>query len=235
MLYSTPMVQATLANRKKLTRRTQGLEEINKNPDAFELRSTFIIGDDVNVKDKKAVGFHAIFKNSQGHRKSVKAKYATGDIIWVRETFMNCNPLNFDNEKCFLYKSDFPTVDLTWKPSIHMPKAAARIFLEITNVRCERLKDITEADAIAEGIRSKKLQASDSTSDIIDFFTDYSSKQEDFSIANRSYFKYQNNSAAVHCFMTLWESINGKDSWKANPWVWVYEFKKIEKPAVWPS
>lgn len=217
MLYSTPMVQATLANRKNQTRRTQGLEEINENPDDFTLQSTFIIGDDLNVKDKKAVGFHAVFKHSQGHIKSVKAKYATGDIIWVRETFMNCNPMNFDNEKCFLYKSDFPAAGLTWKPSIHMPQAAARLFTEVINVRCERLRDITEADAIAEGVYQHSDYGSTG-------YRHYGRPDEALTDID-----------AVWSFETLWESINGKDSWKANPWVWVYELKQIEKPAVWPS
>ena len=79
-----------------------------------------------------------------------------------------------------------------WRPSIHMPRWASRILLEITDVRVERLQDISEADAISEGVQHSTL-----------------------------------NDPRVE-YRWLWESINGPDSWAANPWVWVIEFQRIE-------
>lgn len=110
-----------------------------------------------------------------------------------------------ENERVY-YRWEPGQSPLKWKPSILMPKAAARIFLEVTNVRCERLKDISCQDCKAEGVTFTPSGIPD-VDDIL----------------------------ALESFMALWESINGKDSWKANPWVWVYEFKKIEKPTIWPQ
>jgi hypothetical protein len=83
-------------------------------------------------------------------------------------------------------------------PGIHMPRWASRITLEVTGVRVERLQDISEADAIAEGCTSKLAEESPALDD---------SRNE---------------------YRALWESINGPGSWDANPWVWVVEFKRVE-------
>jgi len=101
------------------------------------------------------------------------AKYQVGDILWVRETwgFVDCDkcggecctgaPDNYKGEDgCFVYRANYGTTEddsfppsmFKWKPSIHMPREAARIFLKVTNVKVERVQDITEEDAIAEGI-----------------------------------------------------------------------------------
>ena len=95
---------------------------------------------------------------------------------------------------------------LLWRPSIHMPRWASRLTLEIVSVRVERLNDINEADAIAEGVTAV-------SSGGVTLFT----------------------TTGVNCFQTakdayaaLWESINGPGSWDANPWVWVVEFRRIE-------
>nr|WP_202423981.1 hypothetical protein [Duganella lactea] len=93
-----------------------------------------------------------------------------------------------------------------WHPSIHMPRAASRILLEIVSVRVERLKAITEADARAEGVSATGWQPSYSN-------PDNAGGDESMS--------------AVDAFCELWESINGADSWVANPWVWVVEFKRV--------
>lgn len=93
--------------------------------------------------------------------------------------------------------------------SIHMPRWASRILLEIVSVRVERLTDISEADARAEGVECK---AQPDTG--IEIFKLYD--QTTFCA-----------SSARHSFETLWESINGTGSWGANPWVWVIEFKKV--------
>lgn len=91
-----------------------------------------------------------------------------------------------------------------WRPSIHMPRWASRITLEITGVRVERLQDISEADATAEGI--DPTQANKTLS----------------SIGTKTI------SGPVAEYSVLWESINGPGSWDANPWVWVVEFKRVE-------
>jgi hypothetical protein len=107
---------------------------------------------------------------------------------------------------------------MTWKPSIFMPKIACRIFLEVTNVRVERLNDISESDAIAEGIYAKPGSVSGTR-----WYTKFISKTE-------ARLEGLFTESAKECFKSLWESINGKESWEANPWVWVYDFKRVEKP-----
>ncbi|XFW48128.1 hypothetical protein AAHT77_06530 [Klebsiella pneumoniae] len=94
-----------------------------------------------------------------------------------------------------------------WKPSIHMPRAASRILLEITDVRVERLNAISEEDARAEGI--------------IDGGCLNCGEPEPCGCANPE-------PDATDAFAYLWQSIYGSDSWNANPWVWVIEFKRVE-------
>ncbi len=102
-----------------------------------------------------------------------------------------------------------------WNPSIFMPKEAARIFLKVTNVRVERLQDISENDAIDEGI---------------DFFN-HGYGGSPVGIWYRNYKYGTNNCSPKYSFQTLWDSINAKKHpWESNPWVWVYEFERIEKP-----
>ncbi|WP_418611627.1 hypothetical protein AB4W76_22260 [Klebsiella pasteurii] len=100
-----------------------------------------------------------------------------------------------------------------WKPSIHMPKAASRILLEITDVRVERLNAISEEDAKEEGVgtavwfAAKGIPESEWTS-----LGEHGAMQASY----------------INRFATLWETIYGEESWKANPWVWVIEFKRVE-------
>ncbi len=96
-----------------------------------------------------------------------------------------------------------------WKPSIHMPKAASRILLEITDVRVERLNSISQEDAEAEGIDMEELYDSQDCYDCI----------ADHNMTGRP--------TATGAFKYLWESIYGEESWKTNPWVWVIEFKRV--------
>jgi hypothetical protein len=106
-----------------------------------------------------------------------------------------------------LYRADFDDGPrpIKYRPSIHMPRWASRITLEVTGVRVERLQDISEADAIAEGI--------DLNASAIGIRTTGESPQP----------------MAIAIYRSLWESINGPQSWDANPWVWVVEFRRIEK------
>lgn len=212
ILFSTEMVLATLEGRKSQTRRTQGLSSLNKNPDLYGLGKVQING---------VFNFY-LKENEKGIW--IEPKYKIGDILWVRETYAN-PPLTAFGVP-FIYKADFDRTFCGWKPSIHMPKAAARIFLEVVNVRCERLHDIKEEDAIAEGIHFdvmfKKFNC---------YLCDNQGHIGGEMMCEDGFYK-----TALNSFSSLWQSINGKrHTWQSNPWVWVYEFKKIEKPTVWPQ
>ena len=97
-----------------------------------------------------------------------------------------------------------------WTPSIHMPRAASRIDLQVTDVRVERLQDISEADCWAEGIEQ-----------VMDSFDN----DAHFAMANRLGVSVED---AKPLFALLWESINGPGSWDANPWLWVVTFRRIQ-------
>ncbi|ELS1884668.1 hypothetical protein R4U68_001164 [Raoultella ornithinolytica] len=122
---------------------------------------------------------------------------AVGDKIWVRETWNKYGGL-------LTYRVDHDWIDemrketvctAKWTPSIHMPRWASRILLEITDVRVERLKSISDGDAIREGCSTADMKSGDCAADV---------------------------------FARLWASIYGEESWQANPWVWVIEFKRVE-------
>lgn len=121
---------------------------------------------------------------------------AVGDRIWVRETWAR---YNIDqNSHDIAYRATTPAdwpEEGRWRPSIHMPRWASRILLEITDVRVERLMSISDGDAMHEGCSTADMKSGDCVADM---------------------------------FARLWASIYGAESWKANPWVWVIEFKRIE-------
>lgn len=216
ILFSSPMVQAILAGRKTETRRVVK----PKPPGTY-------IGLGINEK-KNIVGHY--WSNGLTQRfwpalgKPLKCPYGQpGDVLWVRETFRK---FYGDSEypDCYVYKADIDKCGqvpvkhangkgvgfFTWdkapaKPSIHMPKAAARIWLQVTEIKVERLHDITEQGAIAEGVEPYKTT---------DKYKDYYLAEHVCNTAKQS-------------FITLWHSINGKDSLAANPWVWVVKFKVL--------
>lgn len=137
-----------------------------------------------------------------------------GDVLWVRETHKKI-------QGGFMYKANpmlikktqslGPTItgDARWKPSIHMPKSACRLWLEIVNVRVQKLNDINDLDAKSEGINK-----------MLGYYRDYNSKYS--GLAAHIFMPKQS-------FISLWQKINGEESWSLNPWVWVITFKKIEK------
>ncbi len=141
---------------------------------------------------------------------------AVGDRIWVRETWAEAGAnapdlklyrANYPEHVPSHYENVPPEKDVRWKPSIHMPRWASRILLEITDVRVERLNDISEEDARAEGI--------------IDGGCLNCGEPEPCGCANPE-------PDATDAFAYLWQSIYGQENWNANPWVWVIEFKRIE-------
>ncbi|HBZ2223482.1 TPA: hypothetical protein N3Z59_002244 [Klebsiella pneumoniae] len=134
-----------------------------------------------------------------------------GDRIWVREAFAS----GLSTKSTLAYRATHKREDLEdgfydtikWTPSIHMPRWASRILLEITDVRIERLNAISEEDARAEGI--------------IDGGCLNCGEPEPCGCANPE-------PDATDAFAYLWQSIYGQESWNANPWVWVISFKRVE-------
>jgi hypothetical protein len=139
ILFQTEMVKAILEGRKNQTRRTSGLEVILF-PEDFTLKRMQVYPNG---------SLNAVFEYD-GELGSVKSRYGKpGDLLWVRETWNE----SFDDEGYFIaYKADDHCIDWKWKPSIHMPKSAARIWLMIEDIRVERLHDITPENAVSEGI-----------------------------------------------------------------------------------
>ena len=185
ILFNTEMVQAILSGRKTQTRRA--IKD----------------GDIVNGFDCEADGTPIAFIDK--HTGSVlppasPCTYQPGDILYVRETWKRATP-NYAKGNPYLYKADNPqratniNAKAPWRPSIHMPKEAARIFLRVTNIRVERLQNITEDDAFAEGAQTTASFQS-----------------------ARFVFRYIWNK-------TLSKKNKRAFSWDANPYVWVIEFE----------
>lgn len=237
ILFSTEMVQAILAGRKTQTRRVKGLDEINDNKDIFRYSGNDYFDSDARFYAKFESGLDCSQKPNEMYR-FVKADIKKGDILWVRETFAEVPETAFGNK--FIFKSTFDrTFSGPWKPSLFMPKEAARIFLKVTNVRCERLQDISEEDAISEGIDRFENSLFNETR--YRDYTDGKRRDKDFNkypeMAKQvGYSHYGGNPwpdwrDPITSFQSLWDSINAKKNpWKSNPWVWVYDFERIEKP-----
>lgn len=210
LLVSTPLIPKIKEDIKTVTRRTVGLQEINKNPDRWFFNMVY---------NTSKTHLSADFLLDKCSSKLIKCPYGTiGTILWVRESFQEIGYTS-DTDTEFFYKSDFLYNDDTpidpgfkWQPSIHMPKKACRLFLQITNIGIERLQDITEKQAVAEGVNKWFLALEKE-----DLYQDY------LDVSN-----HHNN--ALDSFKSLWQSINGLDSWANNPYVWVVEFKKIPRP-----
>ncbi|HBL7110039.1 hypothetical protein F3H66_08615 [Serratia marcescens] len=196
VIFNGEMVRAILDGRKTQTRRVIA----NVGPD-----NCIPLQKPTKTKD----GIYTHVMDAPGHGLCPFGQ--VGDRLWVRETFqgplipedelseyLGANPDKFQSPAYCEYAADGGAkpeyVDSDentrygWRPSIHMPRWASRITLEITAVRVERLQDISKADSIAEG------------------------GTEHFNI---------------DWFGPLWASIYGVDSWNANPWVWVIEFKQV--------
>jgi hypothetical protein len=138
-----------------------------------------------------------------------------GDRLWVREAWAwsgdGAIPA-FDRvrkgEVWFRADPERTSPGIRWRPSIHMPRWASRITLEVTGVRVERLQDISEADALAEGVTPKWEPGCSGR--LMDALGGFSFRP------------------AASAYAELWEQINGPGAWDANPWVWVVEFRRVE-------
>ncbi|HCU0656778.1 TPA: hypothetical protein OUF52_003826 [Klebsiella quasipneumoniae] len=148
---------------------------------------------------------------------------AVGDRIWVRETWAR---YNIDqNSHDIAYRATTPEnwpEEGRWRPSIHMPRWASRILLEITNVRVERLNAISEEDAQREGVHTEVW-------DQTVVARNYAARDEFFQFWSEDMPHYvEMNQLYRSSFRSLWESIYGTENWLANPWVWVIEYKRVE-------
>lgn len=220
--FTAPMVRAILEGRKTQTRRLNGLDDVNKIPDAWDATRVTVGSLDYKVKKSAKGKYGATFishpdaiANRTIHVCPQICPYGQpGDRLWVRETWQHSNfPFGPLDKSCAIfYRADYlndplgPDLELDtssdirrkWNPSTHMPRWASRITLEVTGVRVERLQDISGEDCWAEGIECAGWDSE----------------------------KY---GSVTHCYRDLWESINGPGSWKTNPWVWVIEFKRVKE------
>lgn len=184
ILFNMKMVRAILDCRKSCTRRIikpqpQGYFEVSEEP--------------------------LYIYDTDGKQGKITPPYQPGDILYVRETFIQAAA------HIFWYKADdkpWMSKDLLWKPSIHMPKEAARIWLKVTDVRVERLQDITGLSVQKEGIEVDPNECASKFDFITELFL---------------------------LFQELWDSTIKKSDldnygWDANPYVWVIEFERCEKP-----
>lgn len=211
ILFNTEMVRAILDGRKTCTRRL-----VKPQPDE---KHTYPLGFVTDSTEKKKAGcFGFGIDEYGGSIQYAKPPYQPGDILYVRETWCGL-PVNeaghMRGHTIYYYKADGELRPKgwrgTWHPSIHMPKEASRIWLKVTDVRVERLHEITEDGAKAEG-----------------------------AIDNRGFIhspenEYDRIHTAREHFIKIWNSTIKKSNidrygWDANPWVWVIEFERCEKP-----
>lgn len=200
ILFSGPMVRAILEGRKTMTRRVVKLRH----------------GADVVVVNGQVwkparVDYAGYVDCPYGH---------PGDRLWVRESWRTVKeaddiaPRDLNAAHRYWYEADAPHQIGFGKcrPSIHMPRIASRILLEIAAVRVERLHDITEADAQAEGVERVVVGSGWRR------YCDPDSEEVGVPPCGD----------ARRSFRSLWKYINGAESWNANPWVWVVEFKRVQ-------
>ena len=204
ILFNTEMVRAILDGRKSCTRRL-----VKPQPDEKHTYPLGFVNDSTEIKDIGSFGFG--MSEYGGLIQYAKPPYQPGDILYVRETWC----LRYDGEKYF-YKADKNTPreekrlidynNTSWHPSIHMPKEAARIWLKVTDVRVERLQEITAESALTEGA-DKYIHANGTL----------------------------NEDQTITSFIGIWNSTIKKSDldrhgWDANPYVWVVEFERCAKP-----
>lgn len=192
ILFNTEMVRAILDGRKTCTRRIIKAEKVD------------------NVLNSPTRKSNPDITDAQFIKCLVDMKYEPGDILYVRETWYKSPSrymyrANYSNTEQFY--TDGKEVNIKWRPSIHMPKEAARIWLQVTDVRVERLQEMTGQDVLKEGLNSHVHPQA-------------------------SYFDGNQR----EMFEKLWNSTIKKSDidrygWDASPWVWVIEFERCEKPA----
>lgn len=204
ILFNTDMVRAILDGRKTVTRR------------CVKARSKSACGFYVTFRksDNAFMGVYDYDENERQFDSSQASPCQPGDILYVRETwYKDINRYMYranyaNNEKFYRNGKE---IEIKWRPSIHMPKEAARIWLKVTGVRVERLQEIDGKGVLKEGINSHVHPEAD-------------------------YF----NGNQREMFAELWDSTIKKPDldrygWEANPWVFVIEFERCERPEGWPG
>lgn len=221
ILFSAPMVRAILDGRKSQTRR------VMKHQPPDDVAPITVARYHPTIIDRhgdEAPGDEVFGAYSEDGVWGCKCPYGEPrDRLWVRETWRGVVEINPpgkttelgvaryvpDQEYCrrVEYQATHERDSEPWRPSIHMPRWASRITLEITGVRAERLQSISEDDAIAEGVDGPMCAAA----------------------VGRAPSRHKLLPAAVHGYAHLWDSLNSGrgQGWDTNPWVWVVEFKRV--------
>ncbi|CAI1178934.1 ASCH domain-containing protein [Serratia proteamaculans] len=237
VIFNGEMVSAILDGRKTQTRRVVSDKHLHLIDIASQVGECYPLESGID------------HDNSQSYYREHCPFGQVGDLLWVRETWGVVSHDFDENERIIDLVPDRPATAIhempfgngyysghaiysadgeftwgdddghgeksCWKPSIHMPRWASRITLEITGVRVERLQDISEADAIAEGVRAIENNFGNGPSYCDYLLPNLNDTAEWYNRASDS-------------FKSLWKSIYGAESWNANPWVWVIEFRRVE-------
>lgn len=198
ILFNTPMVRAILEGRKTQTRRL--------------IKEIALCAPYCEVYDGKLT---ACDENGEWHPAEEFCRARPGDVLWVRETWANLPVSPGGHTRLmngvYYYKADDPDLrperwkETPWRPSIHMPKAAARIFLRVEDVRAEQLQRIDKEGITAEGIIIHHTQET----------------------ARQAFAGLWDSTVTPEKLAT--------GGWAANPWVWVYTFQRVEKPEGWET
>ena len=216
IIFSAPMVRAILAGTKTQTRRVVKGAPHDWAPVQPQVYSPTVI----DRRGNEQPGPAAYGAGNADGECWIRCPYGQpGTTLWVREAWARD-----DEDGCLMYRADVGremdadawehgriegVPRYRWRPSIHMPRWASRITLEITSVRVERLQDISEADAAAEGVTPKWEPGCSGR--LMEALGGFSFRP------------------AASAYADLWESLHGPGSWDANPWVWVVEFKRINQ------
>jgi len=227
IFFNDEMVRAILDGRKTQTRRPIKLP---KKRDSFVLLD---YGDGLWPYQSDD-GESPVCNDGNEHPYNSPYGYA-GDRLWVRECFaddMGGAAKRLGDHLCYRADPLHPVfADGGWTPSIHMPRWASRLTLENTNVRVERLQDISEEDAIAEGLYSnEEYRSSAGDRRLFDCPVCHGDQvHEHIDMNGATEIDCNHCETAAKRFSLLWKSIYGQESLENNKWAWVYEFKRIEQ------
>jgi len=211
ILFSTEMVKAILADKKTQTRRVVKPKYINTH---FKLVNGDLWEQENVPPPKRMPNGRTLLKVAATIIR--KPRYEVNDILWVRET---CAYFECAAGAGYIYRADEnhnPTIEYClpdrWKPAIHMPREAARIFLRVTEFKYEQLQQISFGDCCAEGVYPIELITGDENGIL-------------------------HGHAATNEFRDLWDSLYEKKDggiylWNKNPWVEAYTFERVDKPTL---
>ncbi|MBD9585768.1 hypothetical protein IB254_01750 [Pseudomonas sp. PDM03] len=210
ILFSAPMVRAILEGRKTVTRRAVNPQPVLTEGSGFSWKGHLFGSGSDSRETSRNFSHHCCPYGKPGDRLWVRETWTragNGDpgYLTYRATYPDCLPPDLENIP--------PASELRWKPSIHMFRRDSRILLEITDVRVERLQDISEKQALAEGIVGVAFRPDDGWP----ICTGYMVGPDDGKTGLQT--------TAAKAFAGLWDSVGG--DWNANPWVWVVEFKQV--------